>query len=162
MRKVLVFLSIVFLLVACDSNIVVSETKSLPNGWDKNEPISFTIPQLDSLKKYNIFIHVRNSNDYPYNNLFLVAAIEFPHGKTTTDTLEYKMAYPDGAWMGEGMGSIKENKLWFKENVRFSEEGNYNITITQAVRNIGEVDGVSQLLGITDVGYSIEEATQFP
>ena len=64
--------------------------------------------------------------------------------------------------MGEGIGSIKENKLWFKENIRFTEEGNYNITITQAVRNIGEVDGVSQLPGITDVGISIEEASQFP
>lgn len=162
MHKVLVFLFGVFLLLACESNIVLSETKSLPNGWDKNEPITFTIPQLDSLKAYNIFINVRNSNEYPYNNLFLVASIKFPHGKTTTDTLEYKMAYPNGAWMGEGIGSIKENKLWFKENIRFSEAGNYNITITQAVRNIGEVDGVSQLPGITDVGFSIEEATQFP
>ena len=77
MRKLLVIFCAVFLLVACDNNIVISETKSLPNGWDKNEAISFTLPQLDTLKAYNMFINIRNSNDYPYNNLFLVASIEF-------------------------------------------------------------------------------------
>ena len=86
--------------------------------------------------------------------------MEFPHGKTLVDTLEYKMAYPNGEWMGEGIGSVKENKLWYKENVTFFEEGNYNITITHAVRNNGDVEGVSRLEGISDVGYSIEESKE--
>ena len=31
------------------------------------------------------------------------------------------------------------------------------MTIAQAVRNNGEVDGVTNLVGITDIGFSIEE-----
>ena len=161
MRKVVAFFIILIVCVACHTQTVWSETKSL-GVWDKDTPVTFSIPQLDSLKSYHMFINIRNTNEYPFNNLFLVADIEFPHGKTITDTLEYKMAYPNGEWMGEGIGSLKESKLWFKENIRFTEEGNYNITITQAVRNNGEVDGVSQLPGISDVGISIEEATQTP
>ena len=84
--------------------------------------------------------------------------MEFPHGKVITDTLEYRMAHPDGAWMGEGIGSIKESKLWYKENVAFFEEGSYKLSVSQAVRNNGEVQGVTQLKGITEVGYSIEAA----
>ncbi|MDX1461488.1 MAG: gliding motility lipoprotein GldH [Marinirhabdus sp.] len=162
MRRCVVALLLVVLLSSCDSNVVWSDSEAISEGWNKDDVLIFQVPQLDTVQPYNVFINVRNSNDYPFNNLFLVASIQYPHGKIITDTLEYKMAYPDGQWMGAGVGSIKENKLWFKENIRFSESGNYNITITQAVRNIGEVDGVSQLPGITDVGISIEEVTQEP
>ena len=86
--------------------------------------------------------------------------MDFPHGKVVTDTLEYRMAHPDGTWMGQGIGSVKENKLWYKEGIRFAETGNYNITITHAVRNNGAVEGVKNLEGITDVGYSIEKTDQ--
>ena len=162
MRNLFAAILLVLFFVACDSTTVWSDTQSLPEGWDKDRNVVFTVPQLDSLKTYDVFINVRNTNEYPFNNLFLIAAIEFPHGKTITDTLEYRMAYPNGEWMGEGLGSVKENKLWFREGIQFSEKGNYNIILTQAVRNNGETQGVSQLPGITDVGISIEEATQSP
>ena len=157
MAKWIKCLSVLLVLASCTNEIVVSESTTLPGYWDKEDQLEFQIPQLDSLKKYNVFLNVRNTNEYPFNNLFLIVSIEFPHGKTLVDTLEYKMAYPNGEWMGEGIGSVKENKLLYKENVSFFEEGNYNITITHAVRNNGEVEGVSRLDGITDVGYSIEE-----
>jgi gliding motility-associated lipoprotein GldH len=86
--------------------------------------------------------------------------MNFPHGKTIADTLEYRMANPDGSWMGQGIGNVKENKLWYKEQVQFFEEGNYTVTIGQAMRNNGDVEGVTKLEGITDVGFSIEEATK--
>lgn len=162
MRNLFVAVVMGVICSACDSNTVWSDTQSIAGTWDKQEAVIFTVPSLDSLKNYNVFINLRNTNDYPFNNLFLIAAIEFPHGKTITDTLEYKMAYPNGEWMGEGIGSVKENKLLLRENIQFSEFGNYNIILTQAVRNNGETEGVSQLPGITDVGISIEKATQSP
>jgi gliding motility-associated lipoprotein GldH len=160
MAKWLSFFSLIVVLASCTNDIVVSESKSLPGYWDKEEQLEFQIPQLDTLKKYNIFLNLRNTNDYPFNNLFLIVSMEFPHGKTLVDTLEYRMAHPNGEWMGGGIGNVKENKLWYKENVSFFEQGNYNITITHAVRNNGDVEGVSRLEGITDVGYSIEESKE--
>jgi len=68
------------------------------------------------------------------------------------------MAYPNGEWMGEGIGSIKENVLWYKENFKFEEEGKYKLSIEQAVRKNGQIDGDAKLKGITDVGFSIERA----
>lgn len=159
LNKVLYFL-IVALLVSCNSNTVVSDSKSLENNWNKNDIIEFEIPQLDSLQLYNVFLNIRNSNDYKYSNLFLIARIDFPHGKSIVDTLEYKMAQPDGTWLGTGIGSIKENKLWYKEKVSFTEEGIYTLRIEHATRNNGAVEGVSNLEGITDVGYSIEISSQ--
>lgn len=156
LRACYVFLSILFI-VSCTSNDRFSKNRSMPGYWDKGEVVEFTIPPMDTLKKYDLFINIRNTNDYRYNNLFLIVSLEFPYGKTITDTLEYRMANPDGTWIGKGLGSIKDNKLWYKEGVSFFENGEYKISIRHAIRNNGEVDGVTQLEGIMDVGLSIEE-----
>lgn len=159
MSKMLTLLLSVVFLVSCESDMVFSETKAMDGYWGQDEVVEFQLPQLDSLRNYNLFVNIRNTNEYKYNNIFLIVSINFPYGKTVTDTLEYRMANPDGSWMGQGVGNVKENKLWYKENVRFFEDGNYNVTIEQAMRNNGAVEGVLKLDGITDVGLSIEEAT---
>ncbi len=160
MLKLFKILFILGVIVSCSSNAAWGDAKSLPGYWDANEAISFTIPEMDSLKKYNVFLNLRNTNEYPYNNIFLIVSMKFPHGKTLQDTLEYRMAEADGTWLGNGIGSVKESKLWYKEGVSFYEEGNYTLTVSQAVRNNGDVGGVSELQGITEVGYSIEEVIE--
>ena len=153
------FLTVV-MLVSCESNTVFSDSQAMDGHWGADEVVQFKLPQLDSLKKYNLFLNIRNTNEYRYNNLFLIVNMTFPRGKTVTDTLEYRMAQPDGSWMGQGIGNIKENKLWYKENVQFFEDGIYTVDIAQAMRNNGDVEGVTKLEGITDVGFSIEEASK--
>lgn len=160
MDKLLALFLFALFLVSCESNTIFSETRAMEGYWGQDEVVEFNLPQLDSLKNYNLFLNIRNTNEYKYNNIFLIVSINFPHGKTVTDTLEYRMANPDGSWMGQGIGNVKENKLWFKEGVRFFEDGNYSITVEQAMRNNGSVEGVRKLEGITDVGLSIEEATR--
>ncbi len=145
------------LLISCDSTTVFNKTEFLDGHWGEKEVVEFKLPQLDSLKRYNLFLNVRNTNEYKYNNLFLIVSMNFPHGKTIVDTLEYRMAHSDGAWMGEGIGDIKDNKLWYKEGVRFVEDGIYSISLSHAMRKNGEVEGVIKLDGISDVGVSVEE-----
>ena len=70
------------------------------------------------------------------------------------------MARPDGEWLGTGFGDVKENKLWYKEHVRFKEPGEYRVNIRHAMRKNGEVNGIQNLDGITDVGFRIEKTTQ--
>jgi gliding motility-associated lipoprotein GldH len=158
MNKIAFAFLLCFFLWSCTSESVYHQYKSLPGQWDKDAFVTFSLPQLDSLKSYDIFIHIRNNNSYKYSNLFLISDIQFPNGKVITDTLEYEMARPDGSWLGTG-GSIKESKLWLKENIRFFEEGTYTISIQHAMRNMDNIEGVKLLEGITDVGLSIEENT---
>lgn len=160
MSKIFALSFILFIIISCETNTTFSTNKSVSEVWNKEEVIEFDLPQLDSLKTYNLFVNLRNTNDYQYNNIFLIVAMKFPHGKIVTDTLEYKMAKPDGSWLGNGIGSIKENKLWYKESVSFKEEGTYIVSINHAVRNNGNVEGVTNLEGITDIGFSVEEITQ--
>ena len=147
-----------FSIVSCDSNRIFDQYKSVPNEWQKNDIIEFEFTPTDTLEAYNLFINLRNTNDYKFNNLFLIAEIDFPNGKSIVDTLEYKMAQPNGEFLGTGFTDVKENKLWYKENFIFNESGTYNIKVQHAMRENGSVDGVNALEGVTDIGFRIENS----
>ncbi|MDR6299708.1 gliding motility-associated lipoprotein GldH [Mesonia maritima] len=144
-------------MTSCDSKQVFDEYKSVGKSWHKDSIVNFQVKDLDTLKSYNLFINIRNNSDFNYNNLFLITSMNFPNGKIITDTLEYEMAYPDGKFMGSGFGEVKENKLWYKEKVQFTEEGVYQVDIQQAMRKNGKIDPIEKLEGITEVGFRIEK-----
>jgi len=143
------------LLFSCDKKRVFDEYKSVGSAWHKDSIVTFDLPILDSTKRYNLFVNLRDNNNYPFNNLFLIVAIEAPSGFTKVDTLEYAMANPDGTLLGNGFSDIKESKLFYKEDVKF--RGKYKVHIKQAVRESGKIPGVQALEGITDVGFRIEQ-----
>lgn len=159
MSKRLIFAFLVsIVLIGCDKSRVFDEYKSLPGHWDHKDTIQFEIAELDSLQAYNLFINLRNNNEYGFQNIYLVTKMSFPHGKVIQDTLEYEMAFPNGKWMGVGQGDVKASKLWYKKEVYFKEEGAYKFQIIHAMRKNGEREGIEQLKGITEVGFRIEKS----
>jgi gliding motility-associated lipoprotein GldH len=153
-KNSLVFLFMGILFFSCDKKRVFDEYRSVGSAWYKDSTLTFQLPELDSTKRYDLFVNLRSNDNYPFNNLFLIVALELPNGFTKVDTLEYQMANPDGSLLGEGFTDIKESKLFYKENVKF--RGKYKVYIKQAVRETGKVPGVEELEGITDVGFRIE------
>lgn len=156
----LLITSFVFI-TSCDSNAVFDDYKSVPNQWHKDSLASFNFKAPDTTQPYNLYVNLRNTNAYKFNNLFLLVELNYPNGKTVKDTLEYKMAAPNGALLGTGFSDVKENKLWFRgfeEPFKFSEDGNYVVNIQHAMRLNGEVNGIENLEGITDVGFRVELA----
>ena len=154
-KNSVLLLLVVILFFSGDEKRVFDEYKSVGNAWHKDSVVTFDLPVLDSTKRFNLYVNLRDNNDYPFNNLFLIVAIEKPSGFTKVDTLEYQMAKPDGSLLGDGFGDIKENKLFYKENVKFT--GKYKVHIKQAVRENGKVPGITALDGITEVGFRIEK-----
>ena len=100
--------------------LVYSDYQPIKEGkWRMDEGVDFQFSELDSTQTYNMFINIRNDDSFAFSNLFLITELEYPNGTTVKDTLEYRMADPSGQWLGKGLGSVKENKLWFKENIDF-------------------------------------------
>lgn len=157
MRNVLTSIFVIVLFVACDSKQLFDEYQTVPGSWAKENAISFTFKSPDTTNKYNLFINLRNNNEYPFSNLHIITELEDPKKNKITDTLEYIMANPDGSWLGTGFSAIKENKLWYKEKVRFKEKGNYHLTVKHAMRKNGNVLGLDNLNGITELGFRIEK-----
>lgn len=149
-------LAVVLLLVSCDKKRVFDEYREIDGSWHKKQKIVFSFEQQDTVSKYNMFVNIRNNNDYPFNNLFLIISMLQPDGVTKVDTLEYLMAHPDGSLMGDGFSDVKESKLWYKEKAKFPKPGKYVVSIEQAVRETGKVAGMEQLPGISEIGFRIE------
>ena len=162
MLRSFLIVAIVFLTaVSCDNTIVKSEHQALDGAsWNKNNTIRFSFSELDTVQKHHIFLHIRNDENFPFSNLFLLTEFGYPNGDFIKDTLEFNMAKPDGTWLGKGQGSIKENKLWFRENIVFPTSGVYTLEIQHAMRKNGSIPGIIDLEGITDVGFEIVKSKE--
>ncbi|MBA6156256.1 gliding motility lipoprotein GldH [Tenacibaculum sp. S7007] len=155
---VFVLFAVVFIITSCDSKRTYDEYISLPNSsWSKENTVEFSFPVKDSINKKNLFINLRNNKDYQYSNLFLITEMDFPDGQVIVDTLEYDMADVNGKFLGKGFSDIKENKLFYKENITFPTTGEYTFKVRQAMRKNGNTKGIEELEGITHVGFRIEK-----
>ena len=156
LKSSILLLLIVLIFCSCDEKRIFDEYKTVGESWKKDSIVAFNFNQTDTLKPYNLFVNIRNNDNYQFNNLFLIVSMQQPDGLVKKDTLQYEMANADGTLMGQGFSDIKENKLFYKEKVRFAKAGNYKIRIQQAVRKTGKIEGVSDLEGVTEVGFRIE------
>lgn len=156
----LVFIFLLFIsMIACDEQRVFDAFKAVGiSGWEKEDLVNFQFEISDTLAKNNLFIQLRNTNEYEYSNLFLITELQYPNGFHVIDTLEYKMTDVYGNWLGSGFTDIKENKLFFKENFRFPVAGNYEINIQQAMRKRDQIEGIQIVKGVSDVGFRIEKS----
>ena len=154
----LLFILLVLTIFSCDKNRVFDEYKTVGSSWNRDSIVKFDLPKLVPTDRYNLFINIRNNDNYPFNNLFLLVSLENPEGLVKVDTLEYAMANPDGTLLGEGFTDTKENKLFYKENTLFDKKGLYKISIRQATRQVGKVTGVKELEGISEIGFRIEQS----
>lgn len=161
MRKFLIIMLLFLGLMSCDSDRKFDEYQSIENTiWLKDNIIEFNLPIEDTISKNNLFINIRNNKNYEFSNIFLIAKIEFPNGFRIVDTLEYEMTDKAGNFLGSGYTDIKENKLFYKENVRFNQKGAYTIKVEHAMRKNGNIQGLDSLKGVTDVGFRIETAIE--
>lgn len=143
---------------SCTDGILYHKNLKMASGaWSYDEPVSFDIPINDTINHYNLFINLRNDRDYAYSNLFVITKMHFPDKSLVTDTLEYEMTDNAGYFLGSGFSDVKENKLFYKENIRFPEMGSYHFEVRQAMRERNTIEPISSLEGVRSVGLSIEK-----
>lgn len=160
MHKLVLLLTLAIGIASCDSNRLFDQYENIENNiWLRNNIINFDIEINDTISRNNVFLNLRNDKNYEFSNLFIITQINFPDGYRVVDTLEYEMTDKLGDFLGSGFTDIKENKLFFKENVRFNQVGQYTIKVEQAMRKVGNIQGLDSLKGVTDLGVRIESIT---
>ena len=147
-----------FLMLSCNDTSDFNKYQSINNdGWKANEKVLFEFDVKDTISKKNLFINIRNNNNYEYSNLYLITELNFPNGTVIVDTLQYEMTDETGKFLGTGFTEIKENKLFYKEKKAFPISGEYTFNVRHAMRKNGDVNPIEFLKGIQDVGFSIEK-----
>lgn len=156
--KIFLFFIFIIAISSCTKNMVYDQYQHIEKGsWHKDSIVNFTVNSVDTISKNNIYINLRNNKDYEFSNLFLIVGIKFPNNYQIVDTLEYEMTSPEGRFLGTGFSDVKENMLEYKTGVNFPVQGDYNISIQQAMRKTRNIEGLIYLDGITDVGLQIEK-----
>jgi len=160
LRKMLknsIYIIVFSLFISCEFADNFTMKKRMPTSrWHRDSIACFKTTFSDSVMPYNMYININNIEDYNYSNLFVIAEMVFPNGKTYRDTLEYEMTTPNGNFLGTGR-NVKRNKLWYKEQFVFEELGEYTFKVEHAMRKNGQINGLVSLEGITEVGFEIEK-----
>ena len=143
-------------LANCVENNSIRIDKDILNGWDIEESMKFEIKDTVDFPS-NIYFYIRNNNEYPFSNIFLIAILKSNQNIYEIDTLEYKMANNKGEWLGKGFSMIKESKLSWKRSWKPNFPPPYIFEIKQANRKIGQIKGDKRLVGILTFGLSIEK-----
>jgi gliding motility-associated lipoprotein GldH len=139
------------LISGCNYKSIYEKSFNIDKGeWNKSQVVKFEVPVTDTINGYDIFIELRNNDEYPYSNLFLFVTTKSPNGASKKDTLQMTLADEKGKWLGKGLGGIRSNEKMFS-NIRFPVSGNYKIEIVHGMRD-------DVLKGIMDVGLDIEKA----
>lgn len=154
-RKSPLYLSLVALIGGCVLENEKLQFSSFSNGWPQHEGLEFRFTPEKINFPTNLFLYLRNNDDYPFANIHLITTLENPIGEKLVDTLSYTMATPEGEWLGEGL-LVHESKLWFKEAYHFRVVGEHRLTIKPAMRHNEHAESIDVLRGITELGLGIE------
>jgi len=149
-RKSLTIFVLLCLLVACSNKTFYQKMYHLPNEtWHIDNTLAYEFDILDAEQYYNFFIDVRNTTDYPYQNLYLFFTTQFPDSTAFTDTLNCILSDAYGRWTGSGSGRMKQNRFVLKSKVRFPQTGTYLFLAQQAMRD-------DDLKGIANFGITLQ------
>jgi gliding motility-associated lipoprotein GldH len=139
MKKAFSLLVILLLITlihsSCDKNMVYDQFQRIDdNTWRWDEPLDFTFTMDDTVGIHQILIQLRHTTEYPLSNLYMLVHVKGPSGQQLTDTINFVLAENSGKWIGKGVGNIREIGYRYKKGTRFPEQGDYTISIEQAMR----------------------------
>jgi len=147
--------AILILLISCDSKRVFEDNVEFRDrNWKIAEPVQFEFQIADSSKKYNLFMNLRNSLDYPYARIF----VNYDLLKQDSTELNKKMVaeylfdQKTGKPFGKsGIGDIYDHQFPILKNYSFKQVGVYKIRLNQFMR-------MDTIPGILAVGLRVERA----
>ena len=148
MRKYIFFLSVI-LMGACQSPAVFEKYEEQPDEvWNRYHIVEFTADIPDS-GQYIVKLCLRHTTDYEMANLWCFVSTRSHGQEQLSDTVNLKIAEPDGRWLGKGK-SIKTLEQPINRNPVTLPQGNVIFRIEQGMR-------MEEMAGVKDVGIKIEK-----
>lgn len=135
--QLLVSLFFTFAICSCDKNRVYEENHDLDSkSWYIDSVQAFSFKIEDVKKPYNVLINVRNSESYPYYNLFLRYYLTDSLGKELKSQqvelmlMDAKTGKPEG----KGIGDIFSHQFGLLNGYIFQKPGTYTLKLKQYMR----------------------------
>ncbi|MBC8172810.1 MAG: gliding motility lipoprotein GldH [Chitinophagales bacterium] len=136
---------------ACTKSNLYDKNISIDaGGWGYGDIKSFPVTIIDSASTYNLFINVRHTDAYPFNNIWLKITTILPDSTKTENKINVVLAQPGGKWTGRCVDGICYNTILMQPGFHFAQTGDYIFQIEQDMR-------VNPVAHILDIGIRLEK-----
>jgi len=151
MKRIAGLFFIIFMVSGCKSNRIYERYETV-NGyqWQYHDIKTFTAKITDTSAIYNLYVDIRNSEAYPYSNLWLNLTSKSPEGIEQKQRFNFTLADVDGKWNGDILGDVHDHRFTAASQVRFPRTGTYTFNLQQDMR-------IDPLPGVMDVGIRLEK-----
>ena len=150
--KSVFFLTLIFF-SSCDRSRVFEKNHVFENDyWIADSVQTFEIEIDDRTKEYSVFVNVRNSSTYPYQNIYLNFYVHDSINNVYMQKLVNNNLFDPrtGKPLGQsGIGDVFDHRFLLLENQKFLHTGKHTVEIEQYMR-------VDTLQGILGVGVRVE------
>ncbi len=138
------------LLSACKQMDLYEKNTNIPNlKWQNDFTTKSGFEITDTSVMYNVYIVLRHTDSYEYNNIWLNVGLQAPNEAIKYQKINLKLGNDATGWDGIGMNDIWEVR---KLLARFPlKKGMYNFEIGQIMRD-------NPLKHIMSVGFRVEKA----
>ena len=139
-------------LTACTRLDVFEKNMVIPkNQWQYSLQPSFDFIINDTTASYNLYIVLRHTDAYRYNNIWLNVGTQSPGDSIRYQKFELQLGSDAKGWEGTGMDDIWElRKLITNGPVKFNKAGNYHFSVAQIMRE-------NPLHHIMNIGIRVEK-----
>ncbi len=150
MKYTFVFLLSAAVLSACTQIELFEKNTPIPNiKWQNNFNATGTFNITDTTSLYNVYVVIRHTDAYQYNNIWLNVALQQSGDSVNMQKLNLSLGSDAQGWEGTGMNDIWEvRKLIARLPLKKSD---YNFSIGQIMRE-------NPLQHIMSVGLRLEKA----
>jgi len=146
------YLLVLIILVSCNTIDVFEKNLPVPgHQWESNFQPSIEFEVTDTSSFYNVYVVLRHTNEYRYNNVWIKASVKEP-GSQELKSRQYDLllANNNKGWLGTGMDDIFEHRILIQPQTKFNKQGKYQFTIQQIMRE-------DPLAHVMNVGLRIEK-----
>lgn len=120
-------------------------------AWQQSFSVNGDFLITDTLAAYSIYLVLRHTDAYQYNNIWLNIGLQPPGDSMRFQKVNLQLGNDANGWEGTGMNDIWEvRKLLNGEPRRFKQPGKYRFKILQIMRD-------DPLLFIMSCGLRIEK-----
>lgn len=138
---------------ACGTLDVFEKNVNIPNHeWSSNfkPEITFTITDTTSL--YNIYVVLRHTDAYRYNNIWMNIYTQMPGDSLHKERVDLRLATDEKGWLGSGMDDIFEHRILLNRGqpLRFHRSGQYMFRLEHIMRE-------EPLQYVMNVGIRVEK-----
>jgi gliding motility-associated lipoprotein GldH len=105
------------------------------HAWKSDDKITVQFDLKDTLSYYNIYLVIRHTDAYNYNNIWLNLFTQAPGDTVRKVQLPVQLADNKKGWLGTGMDDIFEHRVRINASpLQFKKAGTYRFTLQQIMR----------------------------